>query len=115
MLLEPPKYNDIVLANDFTVCNLCASNKAHDERIMTSKAARMLQGSFVGKYCLKIGEVYICEDCLSHVIADIALKKKSIEEYKQFMGDDIIESLDAEEPAEETATKKTRGRKKVEA
>jgi hypothetical protein len=112
MLLEPAKYNDVIIGNDFTVCNLCASAKAHEEHCMTSKAIRELQGSFVGKYCLKVGDIFICEDCLSKALADIAIKKKKTQDYKKSLGDDIIESL-TEESAKEEKPKTTRGRKKV--
>ena len=117
MLLEAPKHNDIVLGSDFTVCELCAAEKAQQERIMKAKAIRQLAGTFVGKYFLKIGETYLCEDCLSKAIAEIALKKKKAKGYKESVGDDIIESLNDEEDTiveEEAPKKTTRGRKKAE-
>ena len=36
MLLDPPKYNDVIVGNDFTVCELCAANHAHEKHIMST-------------------------------------------------------------------------------
>lgn len=114
MLLSPPKYNDVILANDFVVCDLCAAEKAHKEYITKSKASREIQGNFVGKYCLKIGDIYICEDCLSKTFADIAVKKQQVQQYKKSLGDDIIESMkETDSEIEEKMKPKPRKRKKV--